>query len=103
MVPNPLILTILLIAFFPSAFAYLNCWPKRRLVNPFFAVLASDAALMLFVIILAIADVQIVWLSWVLLAGAIILVPSAVTMYRRASAIRRQNEQGIAERRARGF
>jgi len=102
MVPTPLIMLVLLVAFWPSAIAYLNCWPKRRLVNPFFAVLASDAALMLVTLVLAVAGVQIVWLSWALLAAAILLVPKAVSMYRRGRTIARQKEREVAERRARG-
>jgi ABC-type transport system involved in cytochrome bd biosynthesis fused ATPase/permease subunit len=103
MVPSPLILTILLIAFFPAMIAYLTCWPRRRLVNPFFAVLAGVVALMLVVLILAIVDVRIAWLSWVFLAAAILLVPKSVTMYRRGRAISREYERGLAERRAKGY
>jgi Na+-transporting methylmalonyl-CoA/oxaloacetate decarboxylase gamma subunit len=102
MVPTPVIMTVLLIAFIPSAIAYLTCWPKRRLVNPFFAVLAGNASLMLVALILSVVGVQIVWLSWVLLAAAILLVPQAVTMFRRAMLISRQKERELIERRARG-
>jgi hypothetical protein len=102
MVPTPIIMLVLLVAFGPSAVAYLNCWPKRRLVNPFFAVLAGDVALMLVALILAIVGVQIVWLSWVLLAAAILLVPKSVSMYRRGLAISRQKQREVTERRMRG-
>ena len=102
MVPTPLIGLVLLIAFIPAAIAYLVGWPKRRLVTPFFAVLASNAGLMLVVLILAVIGVQIVWLSWVFLAAAILLVPVSVTMYRRAQIVARARERQIAERRARG-
>ena len=95
-------MTVLLIAFIPSAIAYLTCWPKRRLVNPFFAVLAGNASLMLVALLLSVVGVQIVWLSWALLAAAILLVPKAVTMYRRAGLISRQKDREVAERRARG-
>jgi|HubBroStandDraft_1064217.scaffolds.fasta_scaffold1474048_1 hypothetical protein len=102
MVPTPLILTVLLIAFFPSVIAYLVSWPKRRLVNPFFVVLACDVTLMLVAVIPAIFEVRIVWLSWVVLASAILLVPRSMTMYRRARTIERAREREITERRARG-
>ena len=45
MVPTPLILTVLLIAWAPSGFSYLFSWPKRRLVNPYFAVLGGTVGL----------------------------------------------------------
>ena len=102
MVPTPLIMLVLLVAFWPSAIAYLNCWPKRRLANPFFAALAGNATLMLVALILDVVGVQIVWLSWVLLAAAILLVPRSLTLYRQARLISRQKEREVAERRARG-
>jgi hypothetical protein len=102
MVPTPLILAGLLIAFFPSTFAYLFGWPKRRIANPYFAVLGTIAALMLFTIILAIFDVQVVWLSWVLLAIAILMFERSITMLRRARASMRAHERRIVEHRARG-
>jgi hypothetical protein len=102
MIPTSLILTVLLIAFFPAVIGYLTCWPKRRLVNPFFAVLAGVVALMLVVLILALFEVRIVWLSWVFLVTAILLVPISMTMCRRGLAISRGRERLFAERRARG-
>jgi hypothetical protein len=102
MVPTSLIALVLLIAYFPAMIAYFIGWPKRRIMNPFFAVLAGVTALMVVAIILAIVDLRIVWLSWVLLAGAIALVPTSVIMYRRARAISQERQREIDKRRARG-
>jgi hypothetical protein len=102
MVPTPLIVLILVIAFLPAAIAYLVGWPARRLMNPLFAVLAIEVGLMLVVLTLAITRVQIVWLSWVFLAAAMLSVPMSLTMYRRAQIAARTREREIAERRARG-
>jgi hypothetical protein len=102
MVPNSLIMVLLVLAFFPATFSYLFGWPKRRLVNPYFAVLAGSAALMLFVVILAIFDLHIVWLSWVLLACAILSVARSIIMLRRGLAVVREHERASAEHRARG-
>jgi hypothetical protein len=102
MVPTPIIMLVLLVAFGPGAVAYLCCWPKRRLANPFFAVLAGDVALMLVTLMLEVVDVQFVWLSWVLLAAAILMVPLSVTMCRRGLAISRQKQREVTERRMRG-
>ncbi len=102
MVPSSLILIVLVVAFFPGAFSYMLSVPKRRIVNPYFAVVAVDLALMFVTVGVGISDVQIVWLSWVLLAGAILVIPPSVTMYRRARAIVRAREHEQAQRRARG-
>jgi fatty acid desaturase len=102
MVPTPIIMLILLVAWGPSGFSYLFSWPKRRLMNPYFAVLAASVGLMLFTLILAIFSVEIVWLSWVLLASAILLVFRSIVMLRRSLAVMRENDRQIAERRMRG-
>ena len=102
MVPTTLILTVLLIAWAPSGFSYLFSWPKRRLVNPYFAVLGGTVGLMLFTLILAIFDVRIVWLSWVLLASGILLVGRSIVMLRRSLAVVRERDREIAQRRMRG-
>jgi hypothetical protein len=102
MVPTPLILTVLLIAWAPSGFSYLFSWPKRRLVNPYFAVLGGSVGLMVFTLALAILDVRIVWLSWVLLASGILLVGRSIVMLRRSLAVVRECDREIAQRRMRG-
>jgi hypothetical protein len=102
MVPTPLILTVLLIAWAPSGFSYLFSWPKRRLVNPYFAVLGGSVGLMVFTLALAILDVRIVWLSWALLASGILLVGRSIVMLRRSLAVVRERDREIAQRRMRG-
>jgi hypothetical protein len=102
MVPTTLILTVLLIAWAPSGFSYLFSWPKRRLVNPYFAVLGGSVGLMVFTLALAILDVRIVWLSWVLLASGILLVGRSIVMLRRSLAVVRERDREIAQRRMRG-
>jgi len=102
MVPNSLILIVLLVAWAPSGFSYLFSWPKRRLVNPYFAVLAGSAALMVLTLILAVLGDQIVWLSWVLLVSGIVLIVLSIVMLRRALAVMREHDRQVAERRARG-
>jgi hypothetical protein len=102
MVPTSLILIVLLIAFFPGTFSYLFAWPKRRLVNPYFPVVGGIGALMIFTIILAISDVQIIWVSWVLLATSTLMAVLSVVMLRKALAVARAHERREAARRARG-
>jgi hypothetical protein len=102
MVPTPLIMLILLIAFVPSTFSYLFGWPKRRILNPYFAVMWSIGTLMVVAVALAVFDVHIVWLSWVLLALALLMVERSMTMLRRARAATREYDRKQTERRARG-
>ena len=99
---HPLILTVLLIAWAPSGFSYLFSWPKRRLVNPYFAVLGGSVGLMVFTLALAIFGVRIAWLSWVLLASGILLVGRSIVMLRRALAVMRDRDRQLTERRMRG-
>jgi hypothetical protein len=101
MVPTPLIMLVLLVAWAPSGFSYLFSWPKRRLVNPYFAVLGGSAGLMLFTLLLAIFSVRIVWLSWVLLASGILLIVRSIVMLRRALAVMRERDRQLTERRMR--
>ena len=102
MVPTPLILIVLLIAFFPGTFSYVFAWPKRRLVNPYFPVVGGIGALMIFTVTLAIFDVQIIWLSWVLLASSTLMVVRSVVLLRKALAAARAHERRDAARRAQG-
>jgi hypothetical protein len=102
MVPTPIIMLVLLIALPPTGFGYLFTWPKRRLVNPYFAVLGTGAGLMLFTLALAIFSVQIVWLSWVLLACGFLLIARSIVLLRRAKAIMREHDRELAQRRMRG-
>ena len=102
MVPTPLIMLVLLIAFVPSTFSYLSGWPKRRIINPYFALIGSIGVLMFVAVGLAVFDVHIVWLSWVLLALALLMVERSMTMLRRGRALLRANEREHTERRARG-
>ncbi len=102
MVPTSLILVILTASFFPAAWGYFWNWPKRRMANAYFLVLGSVAALMLFTLVLAIVGVQIAWLSWVLLATAILLLIAAIRLLRTALAVVRARDRALAERMARG-
>jgi hypothetical protein len=102
MVPTPLIMLVLLIAFGPSTFSYLFGWPKRRIINPYFAVMGSIVALMIVTLVLALIDVHIVWLSWVLLAVALLMVERSMTMLRRGRAVLQAHEREHTKRRARG-
>src|SRR5208283_4463166 len=68
MVPNTLILIILLVASGFSYMAYFLDIPKRPIMNRKFLMMGGGAALMIFTVVLAVIDVRIVWLSWVLLA-----------------------------------
>ena len=102
MVPTSIILIVLVIGFAPAATAYLLGWPKRRLVNPYFAVLATSGSLMLLALILDVLDIPHAWLSWVLLLAGFVLIGVSMRMLRMAREVVRQRDQEIAERRARG-
>jgi hypothetical protein len=102
MVPSSLTLTILAVAFLLSSFAYIFGWPKRRLVNPYFAVLGSIGGLMLFILILDILDIRIVWFSWLLLLAAFGLLAGSVKVLRMSLEVQRAHNRAVAERRARG-
>jgi hypothetical protein len=104
MVPTSLIMVILVAAFFPASFGYFHRspWLQHRLVNVEFLVLGSVGTLMLLTIILAIAQVTVAWLSWVLLVTAIILLATSIPVFRAAVAHVRARERAVAEARARG-
>jgi len=102
MVPSSLTLIILVVGFFPASFAYLFSWPKRRLMNPYFAVLAAIGGLMLFTLITNILRIQIIWLSWVLLVAGLFLVPSSMKLLQVSREGVRERDRQNAERRARG-
>ena len=53
-------------------------------------------------LVLAVVDVRIVWLSWVLLAIAILSLVGSIPLWQRAAAAKRARERRIAEHRARG-
>jgi hypothetical protein len=101
MVPTPLIMLVLTAAFFPGAVAYLVSWPARRLANQYFALLAGISGLMMFVLNLSIFGVHILWLSWVMLAIAIVLIPCSVKLLRKGHAAMRARDRAIAEDRMR--
>ncbi len=104
MVPNPLIMLVLLVAFgigWTGYFLGIGSTP-RLLLSSRFLFLGAPAAIMLLTLILAVADVRLVWLSWVLLATAILLVVAAVPQYRKSQASRRARDREITERRAKG-
>ena len=105
MAPTTLIMAILAVAFFPASWGYF--WtiglPKRRIANAQFLVMASVVGLMLLTLVLAIVRVQIVWLSWVLLATAILLLMAAMRLCRRALTAVRARDRARAEHMARGL
>ena len=103
MVPNSLILVILTVAYIPAAWGYFWNWPKRRVANVYFLVLGGVAAVMLVTVIMAIVGVQLVWLSWILLATAIILLIAAIRLFRTALAAVRARDRAVAERMAKGY
>jgi len=102
MVPTSLIALILLVAFGLGWISHFVAWPKRRFLNPYFLILAGAAALMLFTLVLAIVGVEIVWLSWVLLATAILWVAASISEFRTALAAARARDRAADEHRARG-
>jgi hypothetical protein len=98
MVPTSLTALILTVTFFPAAWGYFWKWPKRRVANVYFVMLGGDAALMLFTVGLAIIDVRIVWLSWVLLVIAIGWLVTSVRLFRGALEMVRARDREMAER-----
>jgi hypothetical protein len=65
---------------------------RRRIANMSLAVMGGTAAVMLFTIILAIAGVQIVLLSWVLLTAAIIFLVASILVFRASLDANRAQE-----------
>jgi hypothetical protein len=102
MIPTSPIVLILLFAFTVSASAFFLRVPHERFVNGISVMMFGVAAVMLFTLFLAIIDARIVWLSWVLLAVAILLLVGAIPLWRKAMAASRARVRQIAERRARG-
>ena len=102
MVPTTLIVLILLAAFMPSASAFFLRIPHNRLLGGPTLLMVAVAALMLFTLVLAVVDVRIVWLSWVLLAIAILSLVGSIPLWQRAAAAKRARERQRDERRARG-
>jgi cation transport ATPase len=102
MVSSDLIVPILLVAFFPSASAFFLRVPNNRLLGAPTLLMIGIAAVMLFTLFLAIASVQIVWVSWALLAIALLLLGMAIPAWKSARATKKAAENRIAERRARG-
>jgi hypothetical protein len=102
MVPTSLILALLVVAFFPATFAYFFAWPRRRIVNEYFAVLGGCGAFMMITLALRVVSVQLVWLSWVLLVTAVLLAIASIPLLRKALALLAARERATAERRAKG-
>jgi hypothetical protein len=102
MIPTSLNVLVLFAAFMPSASAFFLRIPHRRLLNGNSVMMVAVAALMLFTLVLAVFDVRIVWLSWVLLAIAILSLVGSIPLWQRAAAAKRARERQIAEHRARG-
>ncbi len=102
MVPFSLILIVLLAASGVSYMNYFLSIPKRPMMNRKFLMMAGAAVLMLFTIIVAILDVQVVWLSWGLLAVAIFWLAALIPQCRASLAANRARERELNERRARG-
>jgi|HubBroStandDraft_1064217.scaffolds.fasta_scaffold764698_2 hypothetical protein len=104
MVPNALIMLVLMVAFgigWTGYFLSIGS-SKRLLLSNRFLSMGAPAAIMLLTVILAVVDVRLVWLSWVLLAIAILLIVAAVPQYRKARAMSKAHAREITERRARG-
>jgi hypothetical protein len=101
MVPTSLILTILVVAFFPATFAYFFAWPERRIANIYFPIMAAPGLLMLLSIGLVVLRIEVVWLSWVLLATAIFCAITAICMLRPGLALLHARERAADARRAR--
>ncbi len=102
MVPSSLILTFLIAAFIPSAFGYFWNWPKRRVVNPYFLLMSSIAALMVFTLILSVFAAIPMWFSWVSLLAALFLLFVSIRLVRASLATARARDRAMAQRRARG-
>jgi type IV secretory pathway TrbD component len=102
MVPTSLIITVLLVAFLIAWFAYFMQIPERLILSRKFLLMGGPAAVMLFTVILAIIDVQVVWLSWVLLGTAILWLAASIPQFRSSLAASRARERLMNEHRARG-
>ncbi len=100
MVPTSVILVVLTVSYFPAAWGYFWNWPKRRLMNVYFLVLGSVAAVMLFTILLVVIGEQAVWLSWLLLAIAFGLLAAAIRLFRKALAGVRAHDRALAAKMA---
>lgn len=103
MVPTSLIMVIMTAAFFSSSFNYFLRFPHRRIANPHSLLMIGAGAVMIFTVVLAIVSAHIVWLSWVLLATAIVWLIGTVRLLRTAIAVRRARDRELAARMARGF
>jgi len=102
MVPNSLILVVLLVACGVSYLSYFLFIPKRVIMSVKFLMMGGAVGLMIFTVVLAIIDVQIVWLSWVLLATAILWLAASIPQFRNSLAESRARERLMNEHRARG-
>jgi hypothetical protein len=104
MVPNSVIMLVLMVAFGIGWGGYfLTVGSGRRLLlSSAFFFMGTPAAIMLLTLILALAEVRLVWLSWALLTIAVLSVVAAVPQFRKSRASARRREQEVAQRRARG-
>jgi len=100
MIPGSLILLILSVAFVSGAAGFFLRIPHVRLLNWSSVLMGVVAALMFVTILLPLFDVEIVWLSWVLLVIAIMLVGVSIPMLRWAMLIKTARERANAQRRA---
>jgi hypothetical protein len=82
MVPTSLILVPLTAALLISAFAYFAAWPERRLANVYFVAAAGAAGLMIWTLVMSVLEEEVVWLSWTLLALAILWVIASIFLLR---------------------
>jgi hypothetical protein len=71
-VPTSLIELILVITFFLGSYSYFFVRPQRLVLSYKFLMMGGPAALMVFTLGLQVVDVQVAWLSWVLLVAAIL-------------------------------
>jgi len=102
MVPTALIEMVLLVAFAPSASGFFMRVPNNRLLGAPTLLMLAVAAVMFYTLFLVIASAQVAWLSWVLLAIAILLLSLSIPAWRHSRVIKRAHDKMIAERRARG-
>jgi hypothetical protein len=72
-------------------------------VNVYFLVLGSVAGLMIITIVQAVTSAHIVWLSWVVLVGGILLLIAAIRLFRIGLAKVRARDRAIADRMAKGY
>ena len=103
MVPTSLIMIILTLGFYCSAFNYFCRFPHPKVIDPPCVLMIYSGAVMIFTVILAIVAVHIVWLSWVLLIAGIVNLVVSFRFWRQALATNRARDRELAARMAKGL